>query len=373
MHRRNRGNPRNQISMKTHLFHRLSILCLWSLGSLAGVAHAQTLVPADQRISDRAIQADYQTFEQVQARIKALNDKGRVLRDYHLAKAQCWLDVAFHEYTRNDRSAFPQEALTESALLVDQMERGVSPLPMDTRRVNDADTLRPDLWAAAARLKSHGGFQCVADRVACAEVELVHAGNEHRQQGWRHAKPYVQIAEDRLAGADAAAQACLPPPPAPVAAPVAPPPPPVPVPAPVQAAPAPALLPQPFEFQANVLFNHDRYQIDQARAMTLERLDAAIARSREAGSTLVQVQLVGHADRTGHADYNQHLAQQRVDTVRRLLQDKGIAAGLITTKVLGDREQVSACAGKFPSRAQELECLLPNRRVEVNFITTRAR
>lgn len=363
---------RTPIPMKTHLSHSLLALAAWSFGSLATSAHGQTLTPPEQRISDRAIQADYQSFEQVQARIKALNDKGRALRDYHLAKAQCWLDVAFHEYTRNDRSAFPQEALSESAALVDQMERGVASLPMDTRHVNNADVLRPDLWAAASTLRSHGGYQCVAGKVACAEVELVHAGNEHRQQGWRHAKPYVQMAEDALAAAQAGAQACLPQPAAPVAAAaVVPPPPPVAVPAPA-AVPRP-LPPQPFEFQANVLFNHDRYQVDQARALTLERLDAAIARSRESGSTLVQVQLVGHADRTGKADYNQRLAQQRVDTVRRLLQDKGIAPGLITTKVLGDRQQVSACAGKFPSRAQELECLLPNRRVEVNFITTRNR
>lgn len=356
--------------MKSFHPFKLSALVLMSLWA-AVAAQAQTaLSPPDQRISDRAIHADYQTFEQAQARIKALNDKGRPVRDYHLAKAQCWLDTAFHEYTRNDRSAFPQEALTESVQLVEQMERGASPLPMETRLVNDANRLRPDLWAAAAKLKSHGGLQCVADKVACAEVELVHAGNEHRQQGWRHAKPYVQIAEDALAHAAVAAETCLPQPAAPVAAVVVAPPAPPPA-APVVVVQPP--LPQPFEFQANVLFNHDRSQADQARAMTLERLDAAVARAREPGSTLVQVQLVGHADRTGKADYNMALARARVETVRGLLQSKGIPAALITTAVRGDREQVSACAGKNRSRAEELECLLPNRRVEVNFITTRQR
>jgi hypothetical protein len=38
----------------------------------------------------------------------------------------------------------------------------------------------------------------------------VHAGNENKQQGWRHANPYVQIAEDLLATADSDAQACIP-------------------------------------------------------------------------------------------------------------------------------------------------------------------
>jgi len=364
--------PESENTMTPSIFRNLPLAVALVFAALAPGAQAQTtLTTPAQRISDRAIHADYQTFEQAQARIKALNDKGRPVRDYHLAKAQCWLDTAFHEYTRNDRSAFPQEALTESVILVEQMERGVTPLPMDTRMVNEADKLRPDLWAAADKLKSHGGLQCVADKVACAEVELVHAGNEHKQQGWRHAKPYVQIAEDALVHATVAAEACLPKPVAALVAPI-PPPPPAPAPAPVIVAPRP-LPPQPFEFQANVLFNHDRHQLDQARAMTLERLDAAIARSREPGSTLVQVQLIGHADRTGKADYNMALAQSRVQTVSRLLQDKGIAAAQITTAVRGDREQVSACAGKYRSRAEALECLLPNRRVEVNFITMRQR
>jgi hypothetical protein len=74
--------------------------------------------------------------------------------------------------------------------------------------INDAETLRPDLWAATARLKTHSGAQCAAARVACAEVQLVHAGNESRQLGWKHARPYVEIAEDLVAAATAAADQC---------------------------------------------------------------------------------------------------------------------------------------------------------------------
>ena len=185
-----------------------AVFCGIALG-LPLLATGQALTPPAARISDNAIHADYKTFEQAQARIQALNAQGRPLRDYHLAKAQCWLDVSFHEYTRNDRSAFPQEALAQSLLLVQGIEQKAAVLPMDTPLVNGAERLRPDLWSAAESLKSHAGFQCVAQRVACAEVELVHAGNEFRQQGWRHANPYVQIAEDRLAQAREQAAACV--------------------------------------------------------------------------------------------------------------------------------------------------------------------
>ena len=179
------------------------------LAALPGDAAAQTtLTPARERISDRAIQADHQAYERMQGRIRALNEGGRPLRDYHLAKAQCWLDVSFHEYTRNDRSAFPQAALSESERLVVAMEQRTSPLPADTPLVNDSPRLRPDLWARADALGRHPAAACAAHKRACAEVELVHAGNEHQQQQWRHARPYVQIAEDLLADGEALAAAC---------------------------------------------------------------------------------------------------------------------------------------------------------------------
>ena len=84
----------------------------------AAAAQSTQLAAPDARLSDEAIHADHEAYRALQARIEAINARGRPLRDYHLAKAQCWLDVSFHEYSRNDRSAFVQEALTESEKLV---------------------------------------------------------------------------------------------------------------------------------------------------------------------------------------------------------------------------------------------------------------
>jgi hypothetical protein len=180
------------------------------------MAHAQaqttTLAPPAERISDRAIQADHRAYEALQARIKGLNDRGRPVRDYFLSKAQCWLDVSFHEYTRNDRGPFPQAAMTESEKLIQGMEQGTA-LSMDTPLVAGAVRLRPDLWDRASALRGHAGWRCAAAKAACAEVELVHAGHEHQQLQWRHAKPYVQIAEDLIGEAQQLAEACVPPPP----------------------------------------------------------------------------------------------------------------------------------------------------------------
>jgi OmpA-OmpF porin, OOP family len=308
------------------------------------------LKPQQDRITDEAIHADLQNYEATQGRIKTLNDGGRPIRDYHLSKAQCWLDVSFHEYTRNDRSAFPQEALDESVKLIVDMENKVSPIPTDTPLVNNAKYLRDDLWQRLKAIHGTPGFACAQQKVACGEVELVHAGNEFNQQQWRHAKPYIQIAEDLVNEAEALARQC----------------------GATPSAPAPVPLPSDTVLTANVLFEFDRDQYRDIRTYSLESVDRALATLKSESLTLTGVELVGHADRMqgrGH-DYNQGLSERRAKTVRELLVGRGIEPGLITYTYKGDTQQVQRCEGVTP-RAALLECLIPNRRVEVRFEVAR--
>lgn len=318
----------------------LAVAVLAASGS--AVAQQTRLHPQAQRISDEAIHADLQGYEVTQGRIQALNDGGRPIRDYHLSKAQCWLDVSFHEYTRNDRSAFPQEALTESEKLIVDMEKGVSPIPTDTALVNNAKYLRDDLWQRLKVIHGTPGFSCAQQKVACGEVELVHAGNEFNQQQWRHSKPYIQIAEDLVNEAEALARQCD-------IGPAAP------------AAPVGPLI-------ANVLFEFDRDRYKDIRTYSLESVDRALATIASEQRELAGVALIGHADRMQGKgfDYNQGLSQRRAQTVRELLIGRGVDPELIRYEYRGDTQQVQQCDGVKP-RAALLECLLPNRRVEVQF------
>ncbi len=318
----------------------LAVAVLAASGS--AVAQQTRLHPQAQRISDEAIHADLQGYEVTQGRIQALNDGGRPIRDYHLSKAQCWLDVSFHEYTRNDRSAFPQEALTESEKLIVDMENGVSPIPTGTALVNNAKYLRHDLWQRLKVIHGTPGFSCAQQKVACGEVELVHAGNEFNQQQWRHSKPYIQIAEDLVNEAEALARQCD-------IGPAAP------------AAPVGPLI-------ANVLFEFDRDRYKDIRTYSLESVDRALATIASEQRELAGVALIGHADRMQGKgfDYNQGLSQRRAQTVRELLIGRGVDPELIRYEYRGDTQQVQQCDGVKP-RAALLECLLPNRRVEVQF------
>jgi OOP family OmpA-OmpF porin len=331
--------------LKTPSFRTL--LAAAVLTVVAGTASAQQtqLNPQAKRITDEAIHADLESYEATQGRIQALNDGGRPIRDYHLSKAQCWLDVSFHEYTRNDRSDFPQEALTESEKLIVDMENGVSPIPTDTALVNNAKYLRADLWQRLKVIHGTPGFACAAQKVACGEVELVHAGNEFNQQQWRHSKPYIQIAEDLVNEAETAARLCGVDPAGPAVVPVA----------------AGPLI-------ANVLFEFDRDGYKDIRTYSLESVDRALASISSEKRELAGVTLVGHADRMqGHGfDYNQALSERRAKTVRELLIGRGVAGDKIRYEYRGDTQQVQQCDGVKP-RAALLECLLPNRRVEVRF------
>jgi len=338
--------------MKTRNLSLVSALCLALVWASAGAQTAPgagtQLKPAAQRISDEAIHADMQAYQTLQERIHQLNERGVLVRDYHLSKAQCWLDVSLHEYTRNDRSAFPQEAMTESEKLIVALENKATPLPMDTPMVNGAARLRPDLWARTDALKKDAGFSCAWQQVSCAEVELVHAGNEHNQQQWRHAKPYVQIAEDLVAQANTLVAQC---PKAPVA-------------------PVKIVLPvTPVALSMRVLFDFDESSAQHIRSASRAELDALVARVKRDGIRIESLTLFGHADRlneTGDKAYNQQLSQKRVETVRDLLLARGLAVSSITVEAKGDTEQVKACQAKFSQPAELQECLLPNRRVQVD-------
>ena len=357
---------------KTVLFPSVMTLALLAAAG-AALAQTPTLAPPAARIGDATISADQRGYEQMQARIKALNDAGLPLRDRHLAQAQCWLDASFHEYTRNDRGPWPQAALDQAGRIVDALAARQAP-PAETPLVAGAERIRPDLWARAAALRNHAGWSCAQARAACGEVELVHAGHEQAQLGWRHAKPYVQIAEDLIGDAEAQARACVPPAAPTVAAPQ---------PAPVAAVPAPVAPaaavvaaprePQPVLLFAMVAFRFDRDAMGDIAAGGQVSLQALLQRLREERLVVQTVELSGHADRlkpAGHAGYNQALSERRLRAVRDYLVQQGLPADRISAQAFGDQKPRESCE-RIRARGIALrDCLLPNRRVEV-IVTTR--
>lgn len=72
----------------------------------------------------------------------------------------------------------------------------------------------------------------------------------------------------------------------------------------------------------------------------------------------------GHTDRLGSAQYNQKLSEKRADAVKAYLVSKGVDGSKIETYGFGKTLPVKSCPDQ-KSRKALIACLAPNRRVEV--------
>jgi OmpA-OmpF porin, OOP family len=153
--------------------------------------------------------------------------------------------------------------------------------------------------------------------------------------------------------------------PAPAPAPAAPPPKP-------QAAPElkpvakPEPKPEPKKPAVVNLASRELFEFNKA-TLTEEakkRLDAEVlAKLRDVGEVRY-INVNGHADRLGSTQYNQRLSEKRAEAVRAYLLSKGVDAAKVETFGFGKTTPVKSCPDQ-KNRQSLIECLAPNRRVEV--------
>ncbi|MBI4755104.1 MAG: OmpA family protein [Betaproteobacteria bacterium] len=146
---------------------------------------------------------------------------------------------------------------------------------------------------------------------------------------------------------------CEPPAPPPAAAPA-------PAPAPA-AAPAPAV--KSITIKGSALFAFDQTVLKpEGRAV----LDKDVIAKLNDFEKISLIMITGHTDRLGSHPYNQKLSEKRADAVRAYLESKAVKAGQIETLGAGKTQAVPgvSCSDKLP-RKKLIECLAPNRRVEV--------
>ena len=138
----------------------------------------------------------------------------------------------------------------------------------------------------------------------------------------------------------------------------------VPKPAPAPA-PAPAPTVQKITLAAKALFDFDKAVLKPEGKAAIDR--EVIAKLNDVAK-LELVLVTGHTDRIGSQAYNQKLSERRANAVRDYLVSKGVARDKIETLGMGKTQPVPGvvCNQAYPKERKALiECLAPNRRVEV--------
>ena len=323
-------------------------------------------------------------FVDLQARIAKLKTtEAQCPRDYHVAKAQAWLNFSRDQYhERAWQKDIQTTTFNEARRIVDALEGGQDP-GLDTPLVSDAQKLRPDLWAIAQKIKAEIGGQqpgplcCAQTETALCEVQLVWSGHALANLGgWRRATPHVRMAEDLCA--DAARNQCkLIPPIPPVNVPPLPPIPP--------ASPVPVPTYEKITLAAGALFKHGQSAIDQMLPAGRAQLDELVTKLQGL-KALERMVITGHADKTnssGDPAFNDKLSLARASAVRSYLTVKGADMSRTEVASAGDRQPVKTdcpvpkgsdgvTVGKAGSKAMQAyyDCLQPNRRVEIEIFGT---
>ncbi len=143
-------------------------------------------------------------------------------------------------------------------------------------------------------------------------------------------------------------------------------------PEPPKAAPAPAATPKPaaqkVTLAADALFDFDKAVL---RPEGKAKLDDVTGKLKD--MKLEVIIAVGHTDRIGSDQYNQKLSEKRAEAVKAYLISKGVEPNRVYTEGKGKKQPVTGdkCGTSVKKTKQLIECLQPDRRVEIEVIGTK--
>ncbi|MDH2918721.1 MAG: OmpA family protein [Sideroxydans sp.] len=293
--------------------------------------------------------ANLQQIEELQRRADKLAF-GEVGSDnYHLAKARAWLDMALSEYHQTDSSGTMYAAIAQAQVLLDAIEAKQPNISMDTPQdLQGTETVRPDLWEQIAEQKKNMYFKCSQRQIAEAEVQLVWTGHEKKESGWSHAESYARGVENLLyeaktngANCDKAQQL-----------------------ADKNAGKDKAVKDvQKLALSGDALFVFGTDKLLPGADESLNKLATEI----KSWVSIQSILLVGYTDRLrsdGNEAKNRKLSDDRAERVKKYLVEQGIPAAKISAQGGGSSKPVVLCSNK-ESKAKQIACLQPNRRVEI--------
>lgn len=137
----------------------------------------------------------------------------------------------------------------------------------------------------------------------------------------------------------------------------------------VEPAPAPVVVTPPppppaprfekYTLSATELFGFDSSAVNLPQ-MKLEEITTAI-KSNDAPKQIV---IVGYSDRLGSDAYNQKLSERRAVAVKEYMVNRGVEADRLIAEGRGEEDPIVVC--NDTNKTALIECLKPNRRVEID-------
>lgn len=138
-------------------------------------------------------------------------------------------------------------------------------------------------------------------------------------------------------------------------------------PIPVSAKPTPRPAAEKFTLAADTLFDFNKASL---RPEGIRALDDLLLRIQDITPEVITA--VGHADRFGSDEYNQKLSEKRAATVKDYLIGKGIEANRVQTEGKGETQPVTKADQCLGAKSKKvIECLQPDRRVEIEVVGTK--
>jgi outer membrane protein OmpA-like peptidoglycan-associated protein len=120
---------------------------------------------------------------------------------------------------------------------------------------------------------------------------------------------------------------------------------------------------QRYTLNADTLFAFNRGDLGGIKPNGKQEL-TSLAEQLKTFDQLTAINVIGHTDRLGSADYNNKLSVKRANTVRQYMVNQGLPADKVSADGMGSTQPVKECADD-KNKAALIECLQPNRRVEI--------
>lgn len=121
---------------------------------------------------------------------------------------------------------------------------------------------------------------------------------------------------------------------------------------------------QPDKEQRTVYFDFNKSSLSLNAAQKVDSLIAWLAGAKGVTSA----KIIGYADEIGNQAYNQKLSENRANSVKKYLADKGVTlpTNVEVVKGLGATNSVTQC-DDVKKREEKIACLAADRRVEIEF------